>query len=138
MQYDTGSHCVFYHCYHIVWSTSASTRCCRGPSDFAYVTFAVRFAVRRALISSKSCCPQTMSICSCRSRLKLAVNDLLRLMRGDSSHKTQHELPQLKKRYWGCRFGAVGISQRPMVPSRKTSYFSTPEQHIANPTGVSL
>ncbi|RXV66688.1 IS200/IS605 family transposase, partial [Roseovarius sp. A46] len=21
MQYDTGKHCVFYHRYHIVWST---------------------------------------------------------------------------------------------------------------------
>lgn len=30
---------------------------------------------------------------------KLAVSDLVRLMKGRSSHKVQREFPQLKKRY---------------------------------------
>lgn len=34
----------------------------------------------------------------------LAVSDLVRLMKGRSSHKVQREFPQLKKRYWGRRF----------------------------------
>jgi putative transposase len=35
---------------------------------------------------------------------KLAISDLLRLMKGRSSHKVQRKFPHLKKRYWGQRF----------------------------------
>lgn len=30
MQYDTGSHCVSYHCYHIVWSTKYRYKVLQG------------------------------------------------------------------------------------------------------------
>jgi putative transposase len=39
---------------------------------------------------------------------KLAVSDLMRLMKGRSSHKVQREFPQLKKRSWGCHFWGRG------------------------------
>lgn len=39
---------------------------------------------------------------------KLAVSDLVRLMKGRSSHKVQREFPELKKRYWGKRFWGRG------------------------------
>jgi|TARA_B100000767_G_scaffold275642_1_gene313949 putative transposase len=35
---------------------------------------------------------------------KLAISDLMRLMKGRSSYKVQREFPHLKKRYWGQRF----------------------------------
>ncbi|MFV0410230.1 MAG: transposase, partial [Paracoccus sp. (in: a-proteobacteria)] len=31
MQYDTGKHCVFYHRYHIVWSTKYRYKVLTGP-----------------------------------------------------------------------------------------------------------
>jgi putative transposase len=40
---------------------------------------------------------------------KLAISDLMRLMKGRSSHKAQREFPQLKRRYGGATFGAGGI-----------------------------
>ena len=30
MQYDTGKHCVFYHRYHLVWSTKYRFKVLRG------------------------------------------------------------------------------------------------------------
>ena len=30
MQYDTGKHCVFYHRYHIVWTTKYRYKVLRG------------------------------------------------------------------------------------------------------------
>jgi len=39
---------------------------------------------------------------------KLAINDLVRLMKGRSSHKVQREFPDLKKRYWDRRFWGRG------------------------------
>ncbi len=56
---------------------------------------------------------------------KLAVSDLMRLMKGRSSHKVQREFPQLKKRYWGRHFWGRGIFQPPTGQSPKTSHFST-------------
>jgi putative transposase len=39
---------------------------------------------------------------------KLSVSDLMRKMKGRSSHKVQREFPQLKKRYWGRHFWGRG------------------------------
>ena len=39
---------------------------------------------------------------------KLSVADLMRKMKGRSSHKVQREFPQLKKRYWGRHFWGRG------------------------------
>ena len=39
---------------------------------------------------------------------KVSVADLMRKMKGRSSHKVQREFPQLKKRYWGRHFWGRG------------------------------
>jgi putative transposase len=54
---------------------------------------------------------------------KLAVSDLMRLMKGRWSHKVQWEFPQLKKRSWGCHFWGRG-------------YFSTSNGAIAEDIGL--
>nr|WP_316247446.1 IS200/IS605 family transposase [Roseobacter litoralis] len=40
---------------------------------------------------------------------KLAVSDLVRLLKGRLSHKVQREFAQLKRRYWGRRFGFMSL-----------------------------
>lgn len=57
--------------------------------------------------------------------LKLPVSDLVREMKGRSSHKVQREFPAIRKRYWGCRFWGRKYFSPPTVPSPKTLYFST-------------
>ena len=39
---------------------------------------------------------------------QIAVSDVVRRMKGRSSHKVQREFPALKKRYWGRHFWARG------------------------------
>jgi len=125
MQYDTGKHCVFYHRYHIVWSTKYR---------FKVLTGALRLRVRD--ICRQVCRENEVDIL--RGVLssdhvhmfvsvppKLAISDLVRKMKGRSSHKVQREFPAIRKRYWGCRFWGRGYFQPPTVPSPKTSYFST-------------
>ena len=117
MHYDTGSHCVFYHRYHLVWSTKYRYKVQTGD---------IRLRVRG--ICRQVCREKGVDII--RGVLsadhvdmfvsvppKLAVSDLVRLMKGRSSHKVQREFPQLKSRYWGGVFGAEGISRPPTVPS---------------------
>ena len=108
MPYDTGSHCVFYHRYHLVWSTKYRYKVLTGD---------IRLRVRA--ICRPVCREQGVDII--RGVLssdhvhmfvsvppKLPISDLVRLMKGRSSNKVQREFPQLKRRYWGRRFWGRG------------------------------
>ena len=108
MQYDTGKHCVFYHRYHLVWSTKYR---------FKVLTGRVRLRVRD--ICRQVCQENEVDIL--RGVLssdhvhmfvsvppKLAISDLVRKMKGRSSHKVQREFPELRRRYWGRRFWGRG------------------------------
>jgi len=37
-----------------------------------------------------------------------SVSDIVKKLKGRSSRKLQHEFPELKKKYWGQRFWAIG------------------------------
>ncbi len=109
MQYDTGKHCVFYHRYHLVWSTKYRYKVLHGD---------IRLRVRGIL---RQVCAQNRVdiikgvLSSDHMHMfvsippKLAVSDLMRLMKGRSSLLVQREFPQLKKRYWGRRFPLSGM-----------------------------
>ena len=139
MQYDTGKHCVFYHRYHIVWSTKYR---------YKVLTGALRLRVRD--ICRQVCRENEVDIL--RGVLssdhvhmfvsvppKLAITDLVRRMKGRSSYRVQREFPAIRKRYWGCRFwgrgyfsttnGAIhcpaGHCAAMSREGRKTSYLST-------------
>ena len=136
MQYDTGSHCVFYRRYHIVWSTKYRFKVLQGE---------IRLRVRD--ICRQVCHEKGVDII--RSVLsadhvhmfvsvppKLAISDLVRLMKGRSSHKVQREFPHLKKRYWGRRFWARRYFSRassapPRPPRDPKSARSFPRQRRA-------
>ncbi|MFG5380046.1 IS200/IS605 family transposase [Yoonia sp. R2-816] len=68
---------------------------------------------------------------------KLAISDLVRLMKGRSSHKVQREFPQLKRRYWGRRFWGRGYFSTTNGAITEDIILQYLEQHIANPTGAS-
>jgi len=68
---------------------------------------------------------------------KQAASDLVRLMKGRSSHKVQREFPQLRKRYWGRRFWAQGYFSTTNGAITEDIILQYLEQHIANPTDAS-
>jgi REP-associated tyrosine transposase len=68
---------------------------------------------------------------------KLAISDLVRLMKGRSSHKVQREFPQLKRRYWGRRFWGRGYFSTTNGAITEDIVLQYLKQHIANPTGAS-
>ena len=109
MQYDTGKHCVFYHRFHIVWSTKYRYKVLTGD---------LRLRVRE--IIRQVCAENGVDII--RGVLssdhihmfvsvppKLAISDLVRKMKGRSSRKIQQEFPQIRKRYWGQRLSLIHI-----------------------------
>ena len=137
MQYNAGSHCVFYHRYHLVWSTKYRFKVLKGR---------VRLRVRD--ICRQVCHENEVDIL--RGVLssdhvhmfvsvppKLAISDLVRKMKGRSSHKVQREFPELRRRYWGRRFWGRGYFSTTNGAITEDIVLQYLEQHIANPTGAS-
>ncbi|WP_405048974.1 IS200/IS605 family transposase ISPlu2 [Roseobacter fucihabitans] len=122
MQYSTGKHCVYYHRYHLVWSTKYRFKVLCGllrlrvRDIFRQVCAQSGVEIIKGVLSSDHV-HMFVSVPP-----KLAISDLVRLMKGRSSHKIQQGFPHLKKRYWGRHFWGRG-------------YFSTTNGAIHCPTG---
>ncbi len=101
-----GKHYTFYYRYHLGWITKYRYKVLQGDIRLRIREIIGRFVVRTGSRSSRVCRPAITCICSCRS--PLSVSDLMRKMKGRSSHKVQRKFPQLKKRYWGRHFWGRG------------------------------
>lgn len=137
MRYDTGKHCVFYHRYHIVWSTKYR---------YKVLTAGVRLRVRDVI--RQVCRENEVDIL--RGVLssdhvhmfvsvppKIAISDLVRRMKGRSSHKVQREFPALRRRYWGRRFRGRGYFSTTNGAITEDIVLQYLENHIADPTDAS-
>ena len=134
MQYDTGKHCVFYHRYHLVWSTKY-----RYKVLFGDIRLRVREIIRQ--VCSENGVDIIHGVLSgdhvhmfVSVPPKLAVSDLMRLMKGRSSHKVQLEFPQLKRRYWGKHFWGRGYFSTTNGAITEDVVLQYLERHIQNPT----
>ena len=65
---------------------------------------------------------------------KLAISDLMRKMKGRSSHKVQREFLHLKKKYWGRHFWGRGYFSTTNDAITEDVVLQYLENHIANPT----
>ncbi|MEM9128290.1 MAG: IS200/IS605 family transposase [Pseudomonadota bacterium] len=137
MQYDTGKHCVFYHRYHIVWSTKYRYKVLSGQ-----VRLRVRDILRQVCresevdilrgVFSSDHVHMFVSVPP-----KIAISDLVRRMKGRSSHEVQREFPALRRRYWGRRFWGRGYFSTTNGAITEDIVLQYLEHHIADPTGIS-
>ena len=115
MQYSAGKHCVFYHRYHLVWSTKYRYKVLTGPLRLRVRDICRQVCrenevdILRGVLSSDHV-HMFVSVPP-----KLAISDLVRKMKGRSSHKVQREFPAIRKRYWGCRFWGRGLSSHQIL-----------------------
>ena len=137
MQYNTGKHCVYYHGYHLVWSTKYRYKVLQGD-----IRFRVRAILRQVcgqngvdIIQGVLSADHVHMFVSIPP--KLAVSDLMRLMKGRSSLLVQREFPQLKKRYWGKHFWGRGYFSTTNGAITQDVVLQYLEKHIKNPTGES-
>ena len=137
MQYDKGKHCVFYHRYHIVWSTKYRLKVLHGD---------LRLRIRE--IIRQVCAENGVDIV--RGVLssdhvhmfisvppKLAISDLVRKMKGRSSRRVQQEFPAIRKRFWGQRFWGRGYFSTTNGVITQDVVLQYLEKHIRDPTGIS-
>lgn len=136
-EYDTGAHTVFYHRYHIVWITKYRYEVLEGE-----IRERVRSIIRQVCaelgvtivkgVLSRDHVHMMVSIPPHRS-----VSDVVRRMKGRSSHKVQREFPELKKRYWGRHFWARGYFCTTSGNVTDDIILQYIEQHADKPTGIS-
>ena len=137
MQYDKGKHCVFYHRYHIVWSTKYRLKVLHGD---------LRLRIRE--IIRQVCAENGVEIV--RGVLssdhvhmfvsvppKLAISDLVRKMKGRSSRRAQQEFVAVRKRFWGQRFWGRGYFSTTNGVITQDVVLKYLEKHISDPTGIS-
>jgi putative transposase len=125
MRYDTGKHTVYYHRFHIVWLTKYRYKVLRGA-----LRERVRDIIRQVceelgvtIVSGVLSSDHVHTFVSIPPQF--CVSDVVRRVKGRSSRKIQQEFPDIRKRYWGCRFWARGTSARQAAMSPTTSYFAT-------------
>jgi len=134
MQYDTGKHCVYYHRYHLVWSTKYRYNVLQGAIQRRVREICLQVCAENGVeiihgVLSSDHVHMFVSVPP-----KLAISDLMRLMKGRSSHKVQREFPQLKKRYWGRHFWGRGYFSTTNGAITQDVVLQYLEKHIANPT----
>ncbi len=137
MQYDKGKHCTFHHRYHLVWITKYRYRVLTGEirlrvrEIIRQVCAENRVEIIRGVLSSDHI-HMFVSIPP-----NVSVSDLMRKVKGRSSHKVQREFPQLKKRYWGRHFWARGYFSTTSGVISQDIVLQYLENHIEKPVAAS-
>jgi putative transposase len=136
MQYDKGKHCVFYHRYHVVWSTKYRFKVLRGD-----IQRRVHEIIRRVcsendvdIISGVVSTDHVHIFVSIPP--KLSMSDFMQKVKGRSSFLIQREFPALKKRYWGQRFWGRGYFSTTNGAITEDVVLQYLDKHV-NPTGAS-
>ena len=137
MHYQKGKHCIYYHRYHIVWSTKYRYQVLEGQ-----IRLRVRDIIRQVCaengvdiikgVLSKDHVHMFVSVPP-----KLSISDFMRKVKGRSSHKVQREFPQLKKRYWGCHFWGRGYFSTTNGAITEEVVLQYLDHHTQNPTDAS-
>ena len=125
MQYSTGKHCVFYHRYHLVLSTKYRYKVLRGDIKLRVLDICRQVCAENGVNIIRGVLSNDHVHMFVSVPPKLAISDLMRLMKRRLFHKVQREFPHLKSAIGDNGFGAVGTFQLQTAPSLRTSYFST-------------
>ena len=137
MQYATSSHCVYYHRYHIVWSTKYRYKILSGDVRLRARDICRQVCVENGVeilhgVLSREHVHMFVSVPP-----KIAIADLLRKMKGRSSYKLQREFPELKKRYWGRKFWGRGYFSTTNGAITEDAVLQYLDNHLPDATGTS-
>lgn len=129
MQYDKGKRCTFFHRYQLVWITK-----CRYKALTDDIRLRVREIIREVcaenrveIIKGALVGDHAHMFVSIPSNL--SVSDLMRKIKGRSSHKVQWQFLLLNKRYWGRHFWRRGYFLTTNVTIPDNTVLQYLEQH---------
>ena len=108
MQYSTGKHCVFYHRYHIVWSTKYRYKVLTGALQLRVRDICRQVCAENGVDILRGVLSSDHVHMFVSVPPKLSLSDVMQRIKGRSSRRIQMEFPELRRRYWGRRFWARG------------------------------
>ena len=133
MQYEKGKHCVYYHRYHVVWSTKYRYKVLTGD-----IRLRVREIIRQVCVENRvEIIKGVLSSDHVHMFVSipptLSISDFMHKAKGRSSHKVQREFPSLRKRYWGQHFWGRGYFSTTNGAITEDVVLQYLEKHV-NPT----
>jgi len=104
-----GSHSVTRLTVHIVWVTKYRYHVLKGDVQKRCRELLIQICNAQDIIILKGAVSKDHVHMHIEYPTKLSVSDIVKSLKGRSSHLLQDEFPELKKRYWGNHFWAVGF-----------------------------
>ena len=137
MVYSTGSRSVYYHRYHVVWSTKYRYDVLRGE-----LRLRIREIIRQVcheldveIIKGVLSTDHVHMFIAVPP--KIAISQVIQRMKGRSSSRVQQEFPAIRKRYWGRHFWAKGYFSTTSGNITDDVILQYLENHVADPTDAS-
>ena len=105
----TNGHTVSNLTVHIVWSTKYRYSVLQGDIQFRCRTILQQICESEDVVILKGVVSKEHIHIHINYLPSLSISDLVKKLKGRSSRKLQQEFPELKKRYWGQHFWAIGF-----------------------------
>ena len=105
----TNGHTVSNLTVHIVWSTKYRYAVLQGDIQFRCRTILQQICESEDVVILKGVVSKEHIHIHINYLPSLSISDLVKKLKGRSSRKLQQEFPELKKRYWGQHFWAIGF-----------------------------
>ena len=103
-----GSHTLTRLTVHVVWVTKYRYHVLKGDVQKRCRALLIQICDAEDIVILKG----AVSVDHVHMHLeyppKLSVSDIMKSFKGRTSHHLQNEFPELKKRYWGRHFWAIG------------------------------
>ena len=108
MRYSSGAHTRFYHRFHVVWVTKYRYKVLKGEMRERIREIIRQTCAELGVHIVRGVLAQDHVHMFLSVPPHLAISKVMQRIKGRSSYKIQREFPELRKRYWGCRFWARG------------------------------
>ena len=137
MVYSTGSHSVYYHRYHVVWSTKYRYDVLRGELRLR-IREIIRQVCRELNVEIVKGVLSTDHVhMFIAVPPKVSISQVIQRMKGRSSYRIQQEFPAIRKRYWGRHFWAKGYFSTTSGNITDDVILQYLENHVGDPTDAS-
>ena len=104
----TNGHTVSRLTVHLVWSTKYRYSVIQGDIKIRCRTLLIQVCDAEDIIILKGVVSKDHVHMHINYRPSQSISDIVKKLKGRSSRKLQQEFPELKKRYWGQHFWAIG------------------------------
>ncbi len=109
VEYNTSSHTIFYHRFHIVWITKYRYKILSGALRIRVREIIAQVAEELGIKIINGVLSADHVHIMLEIPPHVSVSKFVKIAKVRSSRKIQQEFPEIRKKYWGCRFWARGF-----------------------------